>query len=1183
MQRNIFSIVLLLLATAYTSYAQTGRIVVPTAHDDKILKIVIDEQNKYFYTADEWKIIMWDFKTNKQLYTFPIANKSTTEEFGNTIHNLRFLNISPDGNVLAFTSEKNELKIFSTKTGKQISTVANVSSNFVFSKDSKSIYDLVRGPTESNGVTSAGRMARKIDINNGSVQDHWHLKDLNIWGALIQYFFPLSNAQVINFDEKGYQVLDMDEKKEIIYVDMNAQLKKDYDYIEDFNRNSLSVNAIPGLFTFQKHRKKEGLGYTVWDIYKNKPYAFVSNDRNVEMQYSFNSQNFFYSTKSNRFDNQDAIIITKDNKTLKKVNITGSDEINLAALSNKGNTIVYCGNDNKLYKFDLDKKDKELIPGVMPRMALASVDRVGDTLTFNGETVSYDKKREFTAHNYSANYVVDLSRMVVKIADTLPVKPSKEMNSLRINQDSFLLHYDNGDVDEYIMYNKKRRTSTPFTIKGFQGDMATKFGEFPGIPEFFFSNKNKAAYCLTAAVAGDLYLYTLSKYNLATKQMQKIFSSPEITSEEWNQRDGFLERPYTKDALVLDRENEILAAAEYNYRGSVRIIDLATGKILATHPFLYDSAAYRKVRVNPFYITQIKKVNNETVKVLGKERIFEMNLTNGSSKELKFADPAFFADKRNVEMYGDNKLETIIATYDTDKGTMAKTVLGPNQFELDHLNSPVKRIEFSTNDSILYTIQADKTINAYNAKTGKFYGTLYTFENSDDWVFIGADGRFDGTDNGMKQLYYLKGREAINIDKVFEKYYTPNLFKRLLNGEPFSPIPELDFKPKPTSKILYAEAKRNLGVEEDKPAYINTTGVAEITVNATAPEDKVDEIRLFHNGKVITLATRGMFVTDNDGSDSKKYTINLLPGTNAFRAVALNSQRTESDADEVTVTYGQAGGTPAPSPKPVNGQPPVKIDMVDRNATLHLVIVGINQYQNPKMNLNYAIADATALKDELEKDAKTVLGSVKTYFVTDANATTEGIQGAFKQVQSTARASDVFVFYYAGHGVVSNKNKEFYLVPNNVSNLSNVDAELAEKGIASKLLQQYAIDIPAQKQVFILDACQSAGAFEQMLQQNGDQQKSLALVARSTGTHWLAASGSQQYANEFSQLGHGAFTYVLLNALKGEAAAEKMITVYGLRIFLQNKVPELLKKYGGTPQYPASYGFGNDFPVEVLK
>lgn len=674
----------------------------------------------------------------------------------------------------------------------------------------------------------------------------------------------------------------------------------------------------------------------------------------------------------------------------------------------------------------------------------------------------------------------------------------------------------------------------------------------------------------------------------------QLYNAKSNTSQKVNA--AFLGTPGSASCYFSNDESQLFVfTQDFENSGTLYKIDLKT-----MAPRLVKT--YKKLKA-------VNETQQYAVALVGNApEIFDIN--TGRSVTAKFSmanDYTFMWNQKNIETYrqGDTvfiKNDIILIGLSWQNGTkLADSEAGfdynglkkifPSQTVIDSASwVHSKRLIdgrpgmfFNPDRKLVYTMGPDNSIGVFDAETGHFYGQMYLFEGSNDWVFIDPEGRFDGTPNGMKQLYYLKDRNFIPLDLVFEKYYTPNLYQRLLAGEKFPPIPEINIKPKPSSKILYAEKQRNLEVEDDKPTYTNTTGLAEITVNATAPEDKVDEIRLFHNGKVVTLATRGMFVTDKDGTESKKYSINLLPGTNTFRAVALNSQRTESDADEITVIYGQAGNIPVPAPKPVNGAVPVQIDAVDRNATLHLVIVGINQYQNPKMSLNYALADATALKEELEKDAKSVLSSIKTYFVTDAGATTEGIQNAFKQVQSTAKPTDVFVFYYAGHGVVSNKNKEFYLVPTNVSNLSNVDAELAEKGIASKLLQQYAIDIPAQKQVFILDACQSAGAFEQMLQQSGDQQKSLAVIARSTGTHWLAASGSQQYANEFSQLGHGAFTYVLLNALKGEAASEKMITIYGLRNFLQNKVPELLKKYGGTPQYPASYGLGNDFPIEMVK
>ena len=555
-------------------------------------------------------------------------------------------------------------------------------------------------------------------------------------------------------------------------------------------------------------------------------------------------------------------------------------------------------------------------------------------------------------------------------------------------------------------------------------------------------------------------------------------------------------------------------------------------------------------------------------------------MADGSVIEKKIIDGTLFDNKHDVKIFGNHTLESVFASYEDKYETVVKTVYGPNNLKLGNITSAVDHFEFTQNDSVLYTINADKSINIYNAITGRYYGSLYTFENSKDWVFVGLDGRFDGTEAAMAKLYYLRQREVITIDKVYEKYYTPGLYRRLLAGEIFDPIPEIDLHPKPKTKILYAEKQRNLDVIDDIVTYINNTGLAEITVQATAENDKVDEIRLFHNGKVVNLATRGLFVTDTDGTETKKYTINLLPGNNTFRAIALNSQRTESDADEIVVNYRTATDNSPVVIKPANT--PSAISVVNKDATLHLIVVGINEYQNKTMSLNYAMADATSFKEEVEKDAKTVLATVKTYFVTNNTADKTGITNAFKQVQQNAKPQDVFIFYYAGHGVIS-KDKEFYLVPTDVSDLKNVQTELEQKGIASKLLQQYAIDIQAQKQLFILDACQSAGAFEKLLSSNGDQQKSLAVVSRSTGTHWMAASGSQQFANEFSQLGHGAFTYVLLQALKGEAASNKMITVNGLKSFLQTGVPALMKKYNGSAQLPASYGLGNDFPVEVMK
>jgi hypothetical protein len=42
------------------------------------------------------------------------------------------------------------------------------------------------------------------------------------------------------------------------------------------------------------------------------------------------------------------------------------------------------------------------------------------------------------------------------------------------------------------------------------------------------------------------------------------------------------------------------------------------------------------------------------------------------------------------------------------------------------------------------------------------------------------------------------------------------------------------------------------------------------------------------------------------------------------------------------------------------------------------------------------------------------------------------------------------------------------------------------------------------------------------------------------------------------------------------------VTVNELKAWLESQVPEVTQKYKGSPQYPASYGYGQDFPVGVV-
>lgn len=484
-------------------------------------------------------------------------------------------------------------------------------------------------------------------------------------------------------------------------------------------------------------------------------------------------------------------------------------------------------------------------------------------------------------------------------------------------------------------------------------------------------------------------------------------------------------------------------------------------------------------------------------------------------------------------------------------------------------------VSFTPDARFMFHLVHGSGISVFDRQQNREVATVYAFMDSatNDWAVVSRSGLFEANQGAQHNVYYTTPSTIAPLSTLFEKYFTPRLLPRILAGENFQ-VPDINTLAEiPRVKIGYAEGNRNLVVENEIEQLVRTSkSTGTVTITAECPGDKVTEIRLYQNGK-LAGSTRNLLVEDDPGVKSmvRTFNVTLSEGNNVFTAIAVNSQRSESKPAMLNarLTPQHTGVT-----IPVNAGVP----------RLHLVVIGINAYKNPKYNLNYAQADATAFKAALEAGARDIFRTINTYFIADHLATKDGIQNALDQVKQNAGPDDLLVFYYAGHGVLDDK-KEFYLVPHDVTQLYGNDHQLSNRAVSTAVIQQYSKDIRAQKQLFILDACQSAGAFGNMVALRGAaEEKAIAQLARSTGTHWLTASGSDQFAAEFSQLGHGSFTWCLLQALKGEADnGDKKLTVKEIDSYLQIKVPEVTEKYKGNPQYPASFGYGNDFPVVIIK
>ena len=164
-------------------------------------------------------------------------------------------------------------------------------------------------------------------------------------------------------------------------------------------------------------------------------------------------------------------------------------------------------------------------------------------------------------------------------------------------------------------------------------------------------------------------------------------------------------------------------------------------------------------------------------------------------------------------------------------------------------------------------------------------------------------------------------------------------------------------------------------------------------------------------------------------------------------------------------------------------------------------------------------------------------------------------------------------------------NEKFFFIPTNCTRLYEEDALMLEALPVPEVVDKLK-SIKALKQVLFIDACHSGGSTQLLASRGAGEEKALAQLSRSAGVHILAAAGSDQTATEFQELGHGLFTYTVLEALKGKAdgaPADEKITVYELKSFLDDQVPAYSLKYKNMPQYPNTFSIGHDFPIVLKK
>ena len=182
------------------------------------------------------------------------------------------------------------------------------------------------------------------------------------------------------------------------------------------------------------------------------------------------------------------------------------------------------------------------------------------------------------------------------------------------------------------------------------------------------------------------------------------------------------------------------------------------------------------------------------------------------------------------------------------------------------------------------------------------------------------------------------------------------------------------------------------------------------------------------------------------------------------------------------------------------------------------VVVGLNRYDADEQlhDLAYAVNDATAMGDVLRDDGYDV------HMLLD-QARPEDFWSTLEEATATLQGRDLFVLYFAGHAELTPGVGDHAL-----RLLFSDGRPLPVDELASAVRA-----LPSQQRVVFLDTCYSERTQEVLSRYRGPPPIKAPDVGKFDA--WIYSAAPRQSAQEDPALGHGVFTYYLLEALRGEA------------------------------------------------
>lgn len=514
-------------------------------------------------------------------------------------------------------------------------------------------------------------------------------------------------------------------------------------------------------------------------------------------------------------------------------------------------------------------------------------------------------------------------------------------------------------------------------------------------------------------------------------------------------------------------------------------------------------------------------------------------------------------DDNVIHLWDLNKLDSIKINDEIFDQQMLKSFheiykVNPLEFfsevNINIIKAEIKNVKWNKKPTLEQYRKSMKTF-LLKKEVIKPLASLY-IKNEKDWIIYTPEGLFTYGGNGKDLLKYhqnqglYKEAKIVENDRLFEKFYRPDLIKKILAGEKVE-IP-MDVK-----SVILNILPPELKILASK--MINDKDI-DLTYQVCDAGNGIADPKLIINGQAINPPTSRGFniekIEQNDKCNIYRSVHTLDRGNNEITFKAYDKDKNISNNSEklnVTANYTTQNKSLT------NVKLEEEIVGKDKS-NLYFLSIAVSDYEDNGLDLKYSVKDVNAVKEKFITKSKKTFENIYSFNLDDKNVSKDSIEKTFDEISKKIKYNDTFVLYIAGHGMT--RDGKYQFLPYSLNEKISIDD-----------LKHNLSKIYTNKSLVLLDTCQSGAAIENI----DNEATKNRLAYDSSKVNYIVASSSNQVALE-GYNDHGVFTYSVLEAFDNN----EKLKVWELANDVSQIVPKITKekyKYEQIPQTKLNRNF----------